>query len=83
MQTNCIISHIEHTANVVAKTLTRSTEWKTKNIFGDQFRFRREEETMDATRTLRTPPIRTLNTDEELCASLIDSQKIDQETAHG
>lgn len=40
---NRTISHIAHTANVVARILRRSTEKKTKEYIQDQSRFRREE----------------------------------------
>ena len=51
---NRTISHIAHTANVVARILRRSTEKKTKEYIQDQSRFRREEWTTDTTGTLRT-----------------------------
>jgi hypothetical protein len=52
---NRTISHIAHTSNVVARILARSIEKKTKEyIQEDQFRFRREEGTIDTTGTLRT-----------------------------
>jgi hypothetical protein len=51
---HCTISHIAHTAKIVAKILRRRIEKKTEDVLGeDQFGFRRGKGTRDATGMLR------------------------------
>jgi hypothetical protein len=70
------ISHIAHTAQIVAKTLRRRVEKKIEDVLGeDQFGFRRGKGTRDAVGMLRIITERTLEIDGELCVCFIDWQE--------
>jgi hypothetical protein len=70
---HCTISHIAHTAKIVAKILRRRIEKKIKDVLGeDQFGFRRGKGTRDATGILRIISEQTLEIDEELSVCFID-----------
>ena len=70
------ISHISHTAKIIAKILRRRIEGKIEAVFGaDQFGFRRGKGTRDAFGIMRIIAERTLEIDEELCVCFIDWQK--------
>jgi hypothetical protein len=69
------ISLIAHTAKIVAKILRRKTEYKTEDVLGDQFGFRRGKKTRDAIGMLRIISERTMEIDVELSVCFIDWQK--------
>jgi predicted DNA-binding protein len=72
----CTINLIAHTAKIVAKILRRRIEKKIEDVHGeDQFGFRREKGTRNATGMLRIISERTLEIDEELSVCFIDWQK--------
>jgi hypothetical protein len=63
-------------AKIVAKILRRKLEKKIENVLGeDQFGFRGEKGTRDATELLILISERTLEIDEELCVCFIDWQE--------
>ena len=74
---NRTISLIPHIAKIVAKILRKWIEKKIEDVLEeDQFGFRREIGTRNATGMLKTISGQSLDIDEELCASFRDREKI-------
>jgi len=70
------ISLIAHTAKIVAKILRRKIENKIEDVLEEnQFGFRREKETRDATGMLRIISERALEIEKKLSVCFIDWQK--------
>jgi hypothetical protein len=70
------ISFTAHTEKIVAKILRRRIKKKIEDVLGeDQFGFRREKGTRDATVMLRIISEQTLEIDEELSGCFINWQK--------
>jgi hypothetical protein len=71
------INLIAHTAKIVVRILSRSTERKLEDILGEnRFAFIRGKGTRDANGMLRIISEQTLDMDQELCACFIDWKNV-------